>query len=41
VLVVVSTLSRPIDDLKLGTLPATARIATFQSYPELLHKSRH
>jgi UDP:flavonoid glycosyltransferase YjiC (YdhE family) len=39
VLVVVSTGGRPIKDLKLGTLPANARIATFLSYPELLPRT--
>jgi UDP:flavonoid glycosyltransferase YjiC (YdhE family) len=39
VLVVVSTGNRPIESLKLGTLPGNARIATFLSYPDLLPKT--
>src|SRR5262245_52138070 len=38
VLVVVSTGNRPLEQLKLGTLPRNARIARFLSYPDLLPK---
>jgi MGT family glycosyltransferase len=39
VLVVVSTGNRPIEQLKLETLPRNARIAPFLSYPDLLPKT--
>jgi len=39
VLVVISTGGRPIEQLRLGTLPANARIATFLPYPQLLPKT--
>lgn len=38
VLVVVSTGNRPVDELRLGTLPANVRVAEFLPYPELLPK---
>jgi UDP:flavonoid glycosyltransferase YjiC (YdhE family) len=39
VLVVVSTGGRPVEELRLGTLPANARVGTFLSYPELLPRT--
>jgi MGT family glycosyltransferase len=39
VLVVVSTGNRPIEQLKLKTLPQNARVAPFLSYPDLLPKT--
>ncbi|MFT3927876.1 MAG: hypothetical protein QM778_35440 [Myxococcales bacterium] len=39
VLVVISTGNRPLESLKLGTLPKNARVAPFISYPELLPKT--
>ncbi len=37
--VVVTTGGRPIEDMQLGPLPATARVGTFLSYPELLPRT--
>jgi MGT family glycosyltransferase len=39
VLVVVSTGNKPVASLKLGALPANARVAEFLSYPELLPRT--
>ena len=39
VLVVVATGNRPVEQLKLGTLPRNARVAPFLSYPDLLPKT--
>lgn len=39
VLVVVSTGGRPVEELRLGELPANARVETFLSYPELLPRT--
>lgn len=39
VLVVVSTGGRPVEELKLGTLPTNVRVGTFLSYPELLPRA--